>query len=340
MKISLFSAVLVGMGALIFPTKAAPLTPEQIEVLKSKAEALKQNLETHLATRNTNAGDVFLAASTDPKKAFDLWMNCEQKINYEREGKRESEFREWRDARSDLARDDRFMESLMMQLKYLGLSCKAAQAESIKDVFPALLSYAEGLSRMKELPTNFMTSSIANSIFAEAYNLRTLLGKNGSWEPVPYSISGIYEKSILPYLRQDNTGGLMNAWDKRIEQQTRLAEALNAAIDEEEREIYLLDGRQKDVAQKRLDELFGSKTIQSHDRDDFARETLPRLKWSKLKDQFRYIDQVMGAKTMLDFVEEHLTHELGEEFYTDFMATIEDSRSEAATTSAPTTESN
>ena len=61
------------------------------------------------------------------------------------------------------------------------------------------------------------------------------------------------------------------------------------------------------------------------DQEDYLAKTLPRLKWGKLKDQFLYVDEVMGAKAMLDFVEAHLTHELGEEFFGEF-TTLIDSR--------------
>ncbi len=42
------------------------------------------------------------------------------------------------------------------------------------------------------------------------------------------------------------------------------------------------------------------------------------MKWNKLKDMFNYVDEVNGAKAMLDFVEANLTTELGEEFFEDF----------------------
>ena len=58
------------------------------------------------------------------------------------------------------------------------------------------------------------------------------------------------------------------------------------------------------------------------DQDDYIARTLPKMKWAKLKDQFRYVDEVMGAKAMLDHVEEHITHELGEEFFNEFSELI------------------
>lgn len=300
------------------------VSQEQIDNLKKQVELLEKELNGHLTQRNANAGDIFLEASTDPKAAFALWAKCAKLIEFDREELRESDFRDWKEKNSDKARDDRFLESLMIQLKYVGLSCQAAEAEKPEDVFPSLLAYVDGLSRMEELPTNELLRSVADSNFAKAYNLQSLLGKNQNWESIPYSISGIYEKTILPYLRKNNTAGLMNAWDKRIEQQTRLAQNLNEMTDKAESEARKNEGkggRGKSVLEN-LAEGDRSKMIQSHDKDDFIREVLPRLKWARLKDQFIYVSPATGAGSMLQFVKEHLTHELGEEFLNDFKSLI------------------
>ncbi len=310
------------------------ITQEQIDMLKKQLEVLEKEQATHLSQRNASAGDIFLRASADPKAAFELWEKCTKLIDFDREEKKESEFREWKDGNSDKARDDRFLESLMIQLKYVGLSCQAAEAEKIEEIFPSILSYVDGLSRMEELPTNNVLKSVADSNFAKAYNLESLLGKNGSWEAVPFSIRGIYDKTILPHLREKNTAGLMNAWNKRIEQQTRLAQSLNTAMEDAERELRLAEGdRQAGNKKRALNDLINgdrSNMMQSHDKDDFVREELPRLKWAKLKDQFEYVDPSAGATGMLQFVREHITHELGEEFMTDFKNVIATAEAKAA----------
>tara|TARA_B110000305_G_scaffold221748_1_gene264759 strand:+ start:184 stop:1206 length:1023 start_codon:yes stop_codon:yes gene_type:complete len=314
------------------------ITPDQIANLKKQLKALEEEQAAHLSQRNASAGDVFLRASSDPKAAFELWEKCTKLIVFDREERKESEFREWKDGNSEKARDDRFLESLMIELKYVGLSCQAAEAEKIEDVFPSILSYVDGLSRMKELPTNEVLQSVANSNFAKAYNLEALLGKNRNWESVPYSIRGIYNKTILPHLRDNNPAGLMKAWDMRIEQQTRLAQSLNTAMEDAERELRLAEGDRNAGAKKRAlqDLVRGDRSdmMNSHDKDDFIREELPRLKWAKLKDQFQYIDPSAGAAGMLQFVKEHITHELGEEFMSDFKNLITTMEANAAASAA------
>lgn len=307
--------------------QAQSLSPEQIASLKAKLETIKKSLDQNATARHSTAGEKFLQASVDPKAAVALWENCVKELEFTRKGMRESDFREWRDSAGKRANDPRFLESLLIQLRYLGLSCKAAESESPEAVFADLITYVEGLSQMQELPTNDILNSVANSVFARAYDLQPLLSRNNQWESSPYNIAGIYEKTILPHLREKNPTGLMNAWEKRIDQQTRLATSLIAMMEKEESRIrQLSDPRQKQGAKRSLAELVDrdqSRMLRTHSKDHFVRETLPRLKWGKLKDQFTFVDPITASTGMVSLIGEVAPHPLAEEFYADFEGLVD-----------------
>ncbi|MEM1444206.1 MAG: hypothetical protein AAGF67_17800 [Verrucomicrobiota bacterium] len=315
----------VVMVTLCFGTlEANDLTLEQIESIRKKAEAIQDNLNNHLAARNTNAGDRFAAASTDPRAAISLYLECHNIVNFEREGRPESDFRAWKEGQENRLKDDATIESLQMQLRYLALSCKAAEAEKIEEVFTPLMNYVDSLSRLQELPTGALTQSVANSIFSQAFYLQDLLGNNEGWEAVPFNIGGIYESTIFPYLRTENPSALMSAWDKRIEQQTRIAQMINA---HKEAELRGMDRDEQRRARNNQDRQGG--LMRELDSDDFVARTLPRLQWARLKDMFRFVNEVDAMQKMLPFLEEHITHELGKDFMTEF----NDLLNEAATSS-------
>jgi len=297
--------------------RGADLTPEQIESLKARIAALRENLDGHLAERNQGAAEVFLSAAGDPRQALELYLKCYKEVHFDREGRRESDFREWREGESNRLEDDAFLESLQLQLLYLGLSCQAAEAKETEDVFAPLMSYLDRLSQMEELPNQILLQSVANSIFAQTYYLERLLGENERWEPTPYNLDGIYEKTILPYLREEQPETLMSAWDKRIQQKTRIAVHIEKLKEEE------LRGMSRDEERRALNRQNRQGGImQTYDRDDFERETLPSLHWGKLKDMFLYVDELTGAKEMLDFVEEKLTHPKGDQWFSEFEALV------------------
>ena len=307
--------------------QGADLSPEQIESLRRRLSEIKQNLDGHISNRNQGARSIFMEASKDSKVAVNLYLECYKKVNYDMEGRSESDFRAWKDSQSDRLRSDQFVESLLMQLRYLALSCHAAEIEEIHEVFGPLTNYLESLSNLKELPDGSLTSSVASSIFAQAFDLEKLLGQNDNWEPVPFNITGIYDKTILPYLRANNKDSLMAAWDKRIEQEKRIVLFFEARKKEE------LRGMDRERQRRQRDRQDGRGGImRSHDIDDFTRETLPRLQWSKMKDLFQYIDQFEAAKQMLTFIEERLKTKNGEFFYNDFIGLLEESQNPSSET--------
>lgn len=317
-------------GLEVSAAKAQSLSPEQIASLKQRLETIKQTLDQNASTRHSTAGETFLKAAAAPKAAVELWERCVKEVEFTRKGMKESDFREWREGASQRADDPRFMESLLICLRYLGLSCKAAESESPDAVFADLIAYVEGLSQMEELPSNDLLNSIANSVFAQAYDLQPFLSRNSQWESSPYNIAGIYEKTILPHLRKKNPSGLMNAWDKRIDQQTRLAASLMVTMAEEEDRIRQLSGpREKQNGKSRLSDLIRndqSRMLRSHAKDQFARETLPRLKWGKLKDQFQFVDPVAASTGMIALIGEISPHPLAEEFYAELETLLNDTR--------------
>jgi len=293
--------------------RADQLTPEEIEALKARAEALRATLTQHLVTRNLGAGDTFARAATDPRAAVELYVNSHKLVNFDRENRPDADFRAWRDSQSSQLRDSAFVESLQLQLAYLALSCKAAETDDMDAVFSQLLGYVDSLSRMQNLPTGALTTSVANSVFARAYYLERLLGNNQNWEPVPFNIDGIYERAILPHLRSENPSALMNAWDKRIEQTTRLV----AMIDENRQGGMRGLSREQQIRERTNQKRQGG-ILGALDKEEFTARTLPKLRWERLKDQFQYVSEAGGAAAMLNFVETHLTHELGEEFFEEF----------------------
>lgn len=304
---------------LVSALPATDLTPQNIESIRAKLKTMKESLDNHLTSRNSTAGQTFADAASDPRKAVALYLKCIKLVNFDREDRPESDYRAWEDSNSDRLRDEAFVESLQMQLRYLALSCEAAETDEIDSLFGALLTYVDGLSHLEEMPTANLTRPVSGSIFADAYYLQKLLGDNPGWEPVPFNIGGIYEKTIFPHLRQENPSALMSAWDKRIEQETRIVLMLD---EHKEKQLRGLDRDQQRRVRGRQDSEGG--LMGSLDKDDFQAETLPRMQWEKLKDMFVYVDEVEGAKAILPFLEEHITHKLGEDFFRDFETLLND----------------
>ncbi len=323
-------------SSLLWPTpgRAADLTQEQIANIRKKLETIQSELTSTTSSRNQNAGSVFATAAQSERAAVDLYIQCVKEVNFAREGREDSDFRVWEENQRDNFKDPQFLQGLIVQLRYLALSCQAAEAEKISDIFSNLTSYVDGLSNLSEEPNNLLLSPVGGSVFAKAYNLDAQLARNGNWEPVPFNISGIYDRTILPYLREQHPEQLMAAWDRRIDQQTRIVSSLDAKKQEALKGGR--DDRNRTANQQRQREQGDNgKILREHDKDDFIRDTLPNLKWSKLKDQFEYVSQVDATLAMLSFLQENLTNPKADDWLNEFNGLIDTASGSQPAPSAP-----
>jgi len=227
-------------------------------------------------------------------------VECYKLVYYEKQGRNESDFRDWKDKNESRLKDDAFVEGLRVQLRYLGLSCKASQAAELSQVFGNLMAYVDSLTELSEMPGNEVMQSISQTVFARAYELNQRLSNNENWELVPYNIPGIYEKTILPYLRETNPSRLPAAWDKRIEQEKAVVQFLEKAKLKEQRGSR---DDKRNVRNKQNQRSQGGgngiNIMKTHDKEFFIRQTLPDLQWGKLIDMFSYGNQPKAALDML-----------------------------------------
>lgn len=297
--------------------RAQELTPDQIEKISAQLAAIRKVLSDKASSRNKSAADIFIAASQSDKAALTLYVDCYKKVNFELEGRKESDFRAWKDSQEGRFKDDAFIEGLRVQLRYLGLSCKAAESEELSKVFGNLMAFVDSLTQLEEMPGSTLMQSVNGTVFAKAYELNNQLAKNKSWEMVPYNIAGIYEKTILPYLRKENPEQLGNAWDKRIEQETRVVQFLEREKEKQQKGSRD-DKRATRNKQSQRRQGNGGGVLRAHDKEFFIRETLPALQWGKMVDMFQYGNRPSAALGMLNFIKENITSPKAEKWMNQF----------------------
>lgn len=312
------------------------LTPEQISNIRAQLEEIQMVIDGHVSNLNQSAGSVFRQAAQDPKAAAELYARCHKMVNYDRKEREESEYREWEDAQKERFRDPRFLEGLMMQLHYLSLSCEAAEAADLTEVFPSILAYVDSLTRLTELPGQHLLQGVDASVFADAYQLKELLSRNDSWEMVPFNIGGIYEKTILPYLRDNDPSRLVGAWDKRIEQETQMVMLLSSL---EEKGNNRDERRQAEARNRQLEQGRTGGLIRAYDEFDFRQKTLPQLQWGKLRDMAVYVDPVQGVAGMLSFVKANTEHPNVQDWLDDLEEVVEKVSGGSSGTTSTTTSS-
>ncbi len=266
------------------PTEETPvlrIDPEDADAMRARLATLGEVIDDIELRKFQNLIDIFLDASAGGRAAADLYLDCIHEIDFRQAGKREIEFREWRQAHDDTLYDQKFTKALQLQLKYLAITLRAARAEELETVFPLLVEHIEEITSLSAPPgaERFRARdgkpiqfrpSIGGSVFSRRYDLSFALSKLESWELDPFNIGGIYEATILPYLRSEDPGALLSAWRKRIEDEKRMAE--------------LREGKAE---------------------FDFLRLTLPELEWGMLKDEFQLSPSATTITRLLAHIDRH-----------------------------------
>lgn len=222
--------------------------------------------------------------------------------------KEDRDFRDWETANEERLKFGPYASALQTQLQFLWMATRAAQAEDISTIFPDLTAYIAKVGQMSEPPHPLLDGNVSNTVFAKVYELDDLLQSNDdNWELNPMNIGGIYEKTIYPYLRAELPSNLDNAWERRIQAETRLAQLFIEFEDGIER----YQQRNDDESGQIKGEVRGmANYVNTRYRDamTFEEDVLPVLKWGQARDQFLYVDQAQGAKAMLDLIAANIGH--------------------------------
>lgn len=334
---NLYRIVIVAIAILAIPApgKTADLTPEQVAAVQAQLKNLRDTLEGKASERNRSAWSVFMSASQDNRAAIELLEKCTKIVDFDREGRDDSDFRNWQTKQKDRYRDEQYMEGLRLQLRWLAITCKAAEAEQFDTVLPEVINYVESLTQLSEMPGNTALASVGGSIFVRAYEIERLIGKNQNWESVPYNIAGIYEKTILPYLRKESPDRLMSAWDKRIAQQIKLVAFIKA---KQEAEVRGGRDEKRKIQDQQRRQQQSRNVLKAHNEDDFLRDTLPQLKWDRLIDKYNFIDKASAAQEMLTFLSDNIANKKTIDWLTQFQGLIANSAASGIGNEAKTTE--
>ncbi|MFT5469755.1 MAG: hypothetical protein ACI8UO_004877 [Verrucomicrobiales bacterium] len=318
---SLISLLLVTALAPVFAQTEDPAAPEipgltdaQREAIAAQIEALKSAAASNVVGRYGTAQQAFERASKDPKAAVELYKACVKEISFTRLDREDREFRAWEDSNEEKLKFEPYARGLQMQLQYLWMATRAAQAEDISTIFPDLTSYIGTIAQMTSPPHPVLNGSVAGTVFADVYELDNLLSRNEEkWELNPMNIGGIYEKTIYSYLRTNMPQNLNTAWDKRIETETRLT-LLYIEFEEGMERFQERNSDKPGGVRNEVRAMANFVSGQYRRALTFEKERLPVLKWGQARDLYLFSNRAFGAKAMLDLIQANIGHDRMEDW--------------------------
>lgn len=292
---------LLSLGAPV--ASADPLSEVDREALLERLEALRTEAESRVDARFRTATAAFIEAMSSEKAALELYLKCEEIVNFERMQKSTADFNEWKRKHSNRHTDTNFRAALRHQLRWLVLTLQAASVNPQRDrlaleaqkIFDAIMSQAADLADHRDV----LQQGVMDSIFAKAYEIKGL--KVEKWPMAPAAIQPLYDEILLPPLRQpDRLNELSAAWTKRMIHESIIADLWTGKPGEK------------------------PKTgARSPEYEKFMSNTLPKLQWEAEVDLFKAGDQRGAAMRMLTHIEKHIAHEAAAGWATTLTALLQ-----------------
>ena len=176
-----------------------PLSELDRELLLEKLKEVQGTSDSTVKGRYGVALSAFRKARESSAAAHELYLNCIEKVRFEDQLRKTSEFRDWKKRHKERGDSPAFRLALRHQLNWLVLTLEAAQVDDISvlstrgvGVLESIIRDAEDLKGQDQL----LRSDPLSSIFADAYSVGTI--EIDTWPKSPLDIADLYENVILP----------------------------------------------------------------------------------------------------------------------------------------------
>lgn len=294
MKIQLLAAVLAALLISGPTARTEPLSPDIRDALFARLRKLQEMADARVDAQFRTALGAYRSAAANNQSALDFYLKCIEKVNFEDQKKKSSEFRDWKRQQSEKLSAAKIGPALRLQLRWLMLTLQAASekaepaalAASAAEILNAVYDDAEQLSDQQSV----LNESVTSTVFARAYGIGNLR-LDAKWPQSPAQIGAIYDEILMPPLRRPSrTAELRAAWNKRIQQEITRQEFWGPKNPNPKKKIGTAE------------------SMRSPEYDRFMAETVPNLQWQMEMDLFSSGDENGAAQRMLAHIEKHLAH--------------------------------
>lgn len=263
------------------PPPPKPLKEEDAAKLLAQIEQMSKTLDEQKYGYNAKIIRELREAGASGDKAFALYLDAMKNVEFDQKGKTAGEFSEWKRRQTKDPNRERDT-ALQLQVQWLAIvlmHCNArtdiARNEAVTAAGMFLDSLIEFARKAEGRFAGPASENVLNTVVAKHFKLDTTVTRREAGAYAPGDVDAIYDRMILPHYREaDMATSLMQAWNKRIEQQTAIAAS--------------------------------HKFIEA--KEKFSAEKLPELKWGQAKDMFGIGQEEPAVQTMLGIIKANLSH--------------------------------
>lgn len=286
------AAALLCTAACLSSARSEQLSPADREALLENLEKIRDDANSRVDARFRTAIAAYREAMATEESAYEFYLKCIEKVNFEDQQRKAADFREWKKKEEDRLKEPGFRLALRYQLRWLVLTLRAASEKTklseitpeAQDVVDAIFQDAPKLGPQIET----LGQPVTSTVFARAYEINGV--KSERWPQSPINLDQFYGQVIFPSLRvPGKTDALRSAWIRRIQQESIRVEAMDGEGGGGRRPGQPIGPRGQSV-------------------DKFNEETLPDLQWQMEMDLFKAGDEKGAAMRMMAHIQKNLTH--------------------------------
>ena len=159
---------------------------------------------------------VIAAARSDPAKAYD---QATVAVEFQGQGNDGAKIVEWRKKQGDLLRNPAFVNGLRLQLAYIALTWQRSMGAKNKDLLPALYDYTAQVIGSLDTLWGFdsLRKPLGDSVFVRYFQIGPYLSAVDNWSDQPLDVDSIYQKAILPTLRDMKDPRVLDYWMAKLQ---------------------------------------------------------------------------------------------------------------------------
>ncbi|MDA0812394.1 MAG: hypothetical protein O3C21_08425 [Verrucomicrobia bacterium] len=321
---SLAAAVLVSGGGYLVGTESAPaqeLTETERTAILTEIEKIEKTLEDGRSKNNVRALGKLREAVASPAASLNFYLECLKAKEWDEKGKRESEWREWRDGQDDF-KDSGYAKARQYQIRYLILSIQAGMLEENEDaargkMISALAGFLKGLvDNYRDVVnhSDVLRESALGGVMATQTRVDVTLEKPKNWAQSPLAVDSIYESTIQPFYREQRNGAsLRNAWESRISQLSAIKGTAEPVKISTRANGGVLGSYRRGGGTPDRDEVRDERKDKQEEAEarlaEFKKDDLPDLEWEMERDTFVFgSNRAASARTLGSHIRGHLDH--------------------------------
>ena len=243
-------------------------------VLK-ELEKIKEARNTSIKSELNKLYQTVNSAASSTSAAMDLYLQATYATQFDGQNHEKSWFQDWKKKEADKLKSKGFQEGLRLYLVYLSMTLQSSAGSKNADMVPALMNYcaqveAQGddLKDAKEL----LKRSLNESVIVRQSGVNLTPQEN--WVMTPGNTEEIYQKVILPVLRDKKDPAAVDYWSRKLANEVAGASYLKNA----------------------------------YDVDHFANLRKPTLLWSKASEFYLIGQKDRGISEMMAVIRAYPTH--------------------------------